>query len=79
MKSAARTGAGTALASLLVHYPDANLDKITSRDPLDAAVNVVDPMGLLPQVRPAASRVMKYADLWEHVEATPGEESSEEE
>lgn len=78
MKSVARAGAGAALAFLRAHHPDGDLKKITSGGPLNPSDNMVDPLTLLDQVRPAASRVMGCVNLWECVKAAPGEESEEE-
>lgn len=78
MESSAHVGAGAALAFILAHQPDVDLDKITYEGPKDAADWMVDPLALLGEVLTAADRVRKHVNLWEHAEAAPGEENNEE-
>lgn len=78
VRQAVRAGARTVPAFLLAFHLDADLKKISSGAPLDAAGNPVDPLQLLPKVRLAATRLAEYVDLEVHVEVAPEEEENEE-
>ena len=72
-ESAARSGAGLALAMVLAHYPDVNVDEVAEGAPVDEEGHSVDVMALLPRVRRVASRIAEFSDLDERVEKTPEE------
>ena len=72
-ESAARSGAGLAMAMVLAHYPEVDVDEVAEGAPIDEDGNSVDVKALLPRVRRAASRVAEYVDLEERVEKAPEE------